>query len=189
MNKLIENLEENIIHQIYFVRGYKVMLDSDLAMLYGTSTMRLNEQVKRNLKRFPNDFMFRLTRLEFENLKSQFAISNSQIGENETDTVLLSQNAISKRGGRRSLPYVFTEHGTIMLASVLSTETAIDASIHIVRAFVKLREFLQINKDLARKIEELESKYDKQFQIVFEAIKQLISKENKPRKEIGYLAK
>ena len=87
------------------------------------------------------------------------------------------------------LPYVFTEHGTIMLATVLNSEIAIDASIQIVRAFVRLREFLQINKDLARKIEEMESKYDKQFQIVFEAIKQLISKENKPRKEIGYLAK
>lgn len=165
--------EEQLVHQIHFIRGRKVMLDSDLATIYGVSTMRLNEQVKRNLKRFPEDFMFQLTAEEHENLISHFAISSFQID-------------IKKWGGRRTLPYVFTEHGTIMLAAVLKSELAIMASIYVVRAFVKLREFLDANKVLAKKIEEMEAKYDEQFTIVFQAIRELIHKKNEPLPPIGF---
>jgi len=149
------------------------MLDKDLANIYGLTTMRLNEQVKRNLKRFPEDFMFQLTTEEWVDLISQNAISRQQ-------------NELNKWGGRRKLPYAFTEHGTIMLASVLNSERAVFASIYIVRAFVKLREFMEINKELSRKIEELEEKYDKQFSVVFQAIKELIHKKNEPLPPIGF---
>jgi hypothetical protein len=140
--------EENIVERIFFIRGHKVMIDSDLAHLYGVATGRLNEQVKRNSKRFPADFMFRLTKEEWENLKSQIALSSLQ------SKSLKSQNAISITtdtkadwGGRRKLPYVFTEHGTVMLASVLNSEIAVNASIYIVRAFIKLREILFSHKN------------------------------------------
>lgn len=169
MNKLTDHREEKIINQIYFIRGYNVMLDFDLALLYGVETRILNQAVKRQLNRFPSDFIFQLTKEEFSILKSQIVISSW--------------------GGRRKIPYAFTEHGTIMLANVLRSKSAIQASISVVRAFLQLRTLLETNKDLARKIEELESRYDQQFQVVFEAIKQLISKESKPRKEVGYLAK
>ena len=120
--------------------------------------------------------------LRVKNLRSQCASSDDEYYR------LRSQNVTLKRGQHvKYLPYAFTEHGTIMLATILNSEIAINASIYIVRAFVKLREFLQLNKDLAKKIEEMESKYDKQFQVVFEAIKQLIKKDNNPRKELGYL--
>ena len=169
----VEWSEENIVSRIFFLRGKKVMIDSDLADIYGVATMRLNEQVKRNLKRFPEDFMFQLTIQEWENLISHFAISSLKTNKNQW-------------GGRRKLPYAFTEHGTIMLASVLNSDRAIGASINIVRVFVKLREFLEINKELAKKIEELETKYDKQFMIVFQAIKALIQKKNEPLPPIGF---
>ncbi|MCK4361570.1 MAG: ORF6N domain-containing protein, partial [Bacteroidales bacterium] len=153
--------EENIVERIFFIRGHKVIIDSDLAHLYGVATGRLNEQVKRNSKRFPADFMFRLTKEEWENLKSQIALSSLQ------SKSLKSQNAISITtdtkadwGGRRKLPYVFTEHGTVMLASVLNSEIAVNASIYIVRAFIKLREILFSHKKLERKIEQIENKYD-----------------------------
>lgn len=160
---------EAIEQRILFIRGHKVMLDSHLAELYNVETFRLNEKVKRNIDRFPEDFMFQLNTQEWENLKSQFAISSW--------------------GGRRTLPYVFTEHGALMLASVLNSEIAIKASIQVVRTFTKLRELLSSNKELAAKINELEKKYDKQFQVVFEAIKQLIAKKNEPRKPIGFKIK
>ncbi|MCK4407165.1 MAG: ORF6N domain-containing protein [Bacteroidales bacterium] len=179
--------EENIVERIFFIRGHKVMIDSDLAHLYGVATGRLNEQVKRNSKRFPADFMFRLTKEEWENLKSQIALSSLQ------SKSLKSQNAISITtdtkadwGGRRKLPYVFTEHGTVMLASVLNSEIAVNASIYIVRAFIKLREILFSHKKLERKIEQIENKYDNQFKIIFETIKQLIQHKQTPRKPIGY---
>jgi hypothetical protein len=124
--------------RIYLIRGYRVMVDTDLAGLYDVSTIRLNEQVRRNRTRFPQDFMFQLSQEEAQSLRSQFAIS--KIG----------------RGGRRYLPYVFTEHGVAMLSSVLKSQRAVEMGIAIVRAFIKLREMLATHKDLAYKMEELE---------------------------------
>ena len=140
---------QKIENFIFWVRGEKVMLDSDLAKLYLVPTGRLNEQVKRNRKRFPSDFMFQLTEKEWE--------------------VLLSQNAIAKprRGGRRSPPYVFTEQGVAMLSSVINSDRAIEINIAVMRVFVKMRILLDENKELKAKIETMEEKYDKQFASVF----------------------
>jgi len=124
---------------IRIIRGQRVILDSDLAKIYGTSTMRLNEQVKRNQKRFPADFMFRLTKNEWDSLISQIAISKG-------------------RGGRRKLPYAFTEHGAVMAANVLNSERAVAMSVYVVRAFVKLREVLASTDELAKKLDALERK-------------------------------
>ncbi len=159
-----------IEQKILLIRGQKVMLDSDLAALYGVTTKRLNEQVRRNLRRFPADFMYQLSNEELESLRSHFATSSSW-------------------GGRRTRPYVFTEQGIAMLSSVLNSQRAIDVNIQIMRAFVKLREMMASHKDLARKLEELEKKYEGQFQIVFEAIRQLIEVEDKPKRKIGFIAK
>jgi len=147
-----------IERRIYLIRGQKVMLDFDLAELYGESTKRLNQQVTRNKKRFPEDFMFRLTKQEAESLRLQFATSN--IG----------------RGGRRYLPYVFTEQGVAMLSSVLNSEQAIEVNIAIMRAFVRLRQMLETNEELNRKfavvIRKL-STHDKYFRVVFDELKKL----------------
>lgn len=143
------------------------MIDADLAQMYGVSTKRLNEQVKRNLSRFPKDFMFKLT--EEEILRSQFATSSY--------------------GGRRYLPYVFTEPGVAMLSSVLNSNRAIKVNIEIIRTFIRLREYIQSNKEFAYKLNELESKVeknDKEIKSVFEAIRQLIREESKPKRKIGF---
>jgi len=145
---------EVIATKILIIRGKRVMLDTDLAVLYEVKTKRLNEQVSRNIKRFPVDFCFQLTNEEAVNLRSQIATSN--------------------RGGRRYLPYVFTQEGVAMLSSVLNSERAIMVNIQIMRAFAQLRRMLLTNQDLRRKIEGMEAKYDKQFAIVFQAIKQLL---------------
>ena len=142
------------------------MLDRDLAELYGVATKRLNEQVRRNIKRFPEDFMLQLTKKEFENLKSHFATS--------------------RWGGTRKLPYVFTEQGVAMLSSVLNSERAIQVNIQIMRAFTKMRKLLATHKELRHKIEQMEKKYDKQFRIVFEAIQQLLTEEKKAKRRIGF---
>ena len=155
---------ERIVHAILLMRGQRVILDSDLAKLYGVTTKRLNQQVRRNNDRFPPDFMFQLTAEVTEVLRSQFATSNQG------------------RGGRRYAPYVFTEHGAIMAASVLNSPRAIDVSVQVVRAFVKLREMLATHKDLARKLEELERKYDAQFKVVFDAIRQLMAPPPEPNR-------
>lgn len=155
---------EVIASKIVFVRGKKVMLDSDLAVLYEVKTKRLNEQVARNKKRFPEDFMFQLTEEEADFLRSHFATS--------------------KRGGRRYLPYVFTQEGVAMLSSVLNSERAIMVNIQIMRAFVKLRRMILTNQDLRRKIEAMEKKYDKQFAIVFQAIKRLIASPPEEKRRI-----
>ncbi|MEW5758619.1 MAG: ORF6N domain-containing protein [Candidatus Omnitrophota bacterium] len=158
---------EAIATKILIIRGKRVMLDSDLAVLYEVRTKRLNEQVARNKKRFPEDFMFQLT-------------------EEEAD-FLRSQNATSKRGGRRYFPYVFTQEGVAMLSSVLNSERAIMVNIQIMRAFAQLRRMLLTNVSLKRKIEEMERKYDKQFVIVFQAIKQLLEpSSDKERRIIGF---
>src|SRR5213596_1069380 len=156
---------------IYLLRGPRLMLDSHLAAIYGTSTMRLNEQFKRNCKRFPDDFAFVLTREEF--------------------THLISQNAISRsHGGRRKLPVVFTEHGAIMLASVLNSDIAVQASLRVVRAFVRLREMVAANAQLAAKLEELESRLDSHDEAIadlFAALKRLVEPPAPPkRREIGF---
>jgi hypothetical protein len=162
---------ELIERKILVIRGERVMLDADLAVLYGVDTKRLNEQVRRNKERFPEDFMFQLTDEEFNCLRSQFATSNNPAG----------------RGGRRHLPYVFTEHGAIMAASVLNTPLAVAASVQVVRAFVKLREMISTHKDLATKLENLEKKYDSQFKMVFDAIRQLMTPpESKKKRAIGF---
>lgn len=147
---------ELIERRILLVRGYKVMLDSDLAELYEVETKVLNQAVRRNLGRFPDDFMFELTVEEAESLRSQIVTSNTG------------------RGGRRYNPYVFTEHGVAMLSSVLRSERAVQVNIAIMRAFSRLRELLATHADLARKLEELEGKYDRQFKVVFDAIRELM---------------
>ena len=158
--------EDIIEDMICFIRGQKVMLDSDLADLYGVSTTRLNEQVKRNIKRFPEDFMFQLTKEEFEILKSQFATSSW--------------------GGRRKLPLVFTEQGVAMLSGVLNSDRAIQVNIAIMRTFTKLRRMISVHKDLKRKIENIEKKYDEKFQVVFTVLKKLLDPPEKPKKKIGF---
>ena len=165
-------LQKTIEKKILLIRGKKVMLDRDLALLYEVPTKRLNEQVKRNIKRFPPDFMLQLTKKEFENLKSHFATSSW--------------------GGTRKLPMVFTEQGVAMLSTVLNSERAIMVNIQIMRTFTKLRELFATHKDLQRKIETLEGKYkqhDKQFKVVFEAIRQLLEPPpvpEKPKGKIGF---
>ncbi len=158
--------------RILFIRGQKVMLDRDLAELYGVATRVLNQAVKRNLERFPKDFMFQLTKEETQFLRSQFVISNQS------------------RGGRRYLPYAFTEHGAVMLASVLNSETAINASIQVVRAFVRLRSLLAAHKELAKKLESFEKKTDTKFKVVFDLIaKYLKPEQNNSKKRIGFETK
>jgi hypothetical protein len=165
---------EHVVSRIFLVRGQKIMLDADLAELYGVPTGRLNEQVKRNIDRFPPDFMFQLNAREHDSLRSQFAISKETLG----------------RGGRRYLPYVFTEHGAIMAASVLDSERAVQVSIYVVRAFVQLREMLSSNKALARKLNELERKlttHDHAITELIEAIRQLMTPpEPKKKRSIGF---
>jgi len=160
------------------------MLDSDLAELYEVPTKRLNEQVRRNLKRFPEDFMFQLTAEEAESLRSQIVTLKPTSQKPDS---LRSQFATSKaRGGRRYLPYVFTEQGVAMLSSVLNSERAIEANIVIMRAFVRLREMMLSNDELNRKINALEQKYDENFKVVFTALRKLIAAPEKPRREIGF---
>jgi hypothetical protein len=156
---------------IYLIRGQRVMFDSDLAAIYGVTTKRLNEQVRRNISRFPEDFAFQLTAEELTNLKSQIATS-------------------SFHGGRRYRPWVFTEHGAIMLASVLNSDIAVQASVRVVRAFVRLREMVAGNAQLAAKLEELERRLDSHDEAIvhlFAALKQLLEPPEPPkRREIGF---
>ena len=157
--------------RILLIRAHRVMLDSDLAQLYGVTTKGLNEQVKRNKRRFPADFMFPLTLAENRTLRSQFATSNHA------------------RGGRRHRPYAFTEHGAVMLAGVLNSAVAVQASIQVVRAFVKLREFLGTQHKLALKLLELEKRlgqHDHEITALFQAIRQLMQPPAKPAKRIDF---
>jgi hypothetical protein len=159
-------LQQRIERCILLVRGHKVMLDADLADLYGVTTKRLNEQVKRNLARFPPDFMFQLTAEEATTLRSQIATSNG-------------------RGGRRYAPYVFTEHGAIMAANVLNSERAVEVCIYVVRTFIALRQYAASHQVFARRLAEMEKKYDHQFKVVFDAIRQMMVPPKKPAK-IGF---
>jgi len=157
--------------RILFLRHQRVILDSDIAELYDVPVKRLNEQVKRNQERFPSDFMFQLTAKERDALRSQFATSNKN------------------RGGRRYTPYAFTEHGAIMAATVLNSERAVQMSVFVVRAFVRLRELLATNRRLAGKIDELENRldtHDSTIQDLIEAIRELMTPEEAPRVRIGF---
>jgi len=160
----VKNIERVVVR----FRGHNVMLDSDLAALYEVDVKVLNQSVRRNSGRFPADFMFRLTDREAESLRSQ--IVTSKIG----------------RGGRRTLPYAFTEQGVAMLTGVLRSARAIRVNIQIMRAFVRLRLMLESNAQLAKKLDELEGRYDSQFRIVFDAIRQLMAPPLSSRKRIGF---
>ena len=159
-----------IVQAIRLVRGERVMFDTDLADLYGVTTRELVQAVKRNLDRFPEDFMFQLTADEFTALRSQIVISNVRTG----------------RGGRRYPPYAFTEHGIAMLSSVLRSPRAVQVNIETMRAFIHLRRLLASNAELARRLDELETKYDAQFRVVFDAIRQLMAPPAKARRSIGF---
>ncbi|MBI2092612.1 MAG: ORF6N domain-containing protein [Deltaproteobacteria bacterium] len=156
---------ERIEQHILLIRGQKVMLDNDLAELYGVATKVLVQAIKRNLERFPEDFMFQLNYQEVAILRSQFVTSRLH-------------------GGRRYLPYAFTEQGVAMLSSVLNSKRAVHVNIEIMRAFVRLREILATHKELAHKLNELESKYDDQFKIVFEAIRRLMLPQQLRRRSV-----
>ena len=182
-----------IERRIYLIRGQKVMIDFDLAELYGVTTSRLNEQVTRNRKRFPKDFMFRLTKKEAEVLRSQFVISSpdlrSQFAISRSD--MRSQFATSKtgHGGRRYLPYAFTEQGVAMLSSVLNSEQAIEVNIAIMRAFVRLRQMLETNEELNRRFAAVIRKlstHDKYFRVVFDELKKLTEKPLSSGRQIGF---
>jgi len=170
---------EQIERLILLIRGQKVMLDADLAELYRVETRILIRNVKRNIERFPQHFMFQLTTEEFDALKFQFGSSN-----------LRSQFGISSSswGGRRYPPYAFTEQGVAMLSSVLHSKRAIQVNIQIMDTFVRLRQMLASHADLARKLEALEKKYDKQFKIVFDAIRDLMTPPEPKKRPIGFLA-
>ena len=160
---------EQIERRILVIRGQKVMLDSDLARLYGVTTKRLNEQVKRNRNRFPADFMFHLSR-------------------QERAEVVANCDHLQKLKYSPVMPYAFTEHGAVMLASILNSQIAIQASIQIVRAFLRLREILGEHKELARRLDELERKYDAQFKVIFDAIRGLMAPPTTARRRIGFTA-
>ena len=162
---------ERIEKSILLIRGQKVMLDRDLADLYGVETRVLKQAVRRNITRFPSDFMFELTKEEFENWRSQFVISNRD------------------KMGLRYRPMAFIEQGVAMISSVLNSKRAIEVNILIMPAFVRIREMVSSHKDLLRKVEEMEKKYDHQFQMVFEAIKQLMGEPEKPKRQIGFEVK
>src|SRR5437588_6287718 len=175
-----------IERRIYFIRGQNVMLDSDLAQLYDVQTKALNLAVKRNASRFPGDFMFRLTEKEAENLRSHFATSNVPTAQRKSRLRFQTETSNVGRGGRRYLPYVFTEQGVAMLSSVLRSERAVEVNIAIMRTFVRLREMLLSNADLARKLNALEQKYDAQFRVVFDAIRELMTPAEPQRRQIGF---
>jgi phage regulator Rha-like protein len=159
---------ERIERTILFIRGQKVMLDADLADLYGVSTKVLNQAVKRNKERFPNEFMFQLT-------------------QHEKEEVVTNCDHLKKLRFSHVLPFAFTEHGAVMLATVLNSAIAVQTSIQVVKAFIKLRVILATHKDLARKIEDMERKYDVQFRVVFDAIRELMRQPEPGKKKIGFM--
>ena len=175
MNRIVELKEETVVSKIYIIRGIKVLLDRDLAILYGIETKVLKQSVRRNLKRFPEDFMFILSESELKNWRSQFVTSNSD-----------------KKGLRYS-PMAFTEQGVAMLSSVLNSDRAIEVNIAIMRAFVKMRSLVYSNMELKDKLKEMEritndkfKENDKKIKLIFEAIKSLIIKETAPKLKIGF---
>jgi phage regulator Rha-like protein len=176
MAKAISTLtDENIISKIYLIRESKVMIDRDLAELYGVETKQLKRQVKRNIERFPEDFMFELSPEEFQNWRSRFGTSTQ-----------------ADKMGLRYAPYVFTEQGVAMLSSVLNSKTAITVNIQIIRIFTKMREMILNHKDILLKLEQLERKvtgHDEDIQLIFQYLKQLLSPPVQPRQRIGFRTK
>jgi hypothetical protein len=170
LKKAIVASVENISQIILTIRGQKVILAADLAKVYGVTTKRLNQQIKRNRVRFPEDFMF-------------------QLSAEEKYEVVANCNHLSRLKFSPTLPYAFTEHGAIMAASVLNSERAIETSIFVVRAFVQLRQMLAAHKDLERRLDALEGRYDEQFKVVFDAIRALMKHPEKPKKKIGFEVK
>jgi len=167
--------DEQVIDKIYLIRGQKVMLDRDLAELYGVGTRNLNLAVKRNKKRFPADFMFQLTKAEFDSLMFQFETSKNQ-----------------GRGGTRKLPYVFNEQGMSMLSGVLNSETAIRVHIQIIRVFAKMKQLLLTHKDILLQLEKIEKKlsgHDEEIALIFQYLKQLLNPPQPPRRRIGFKTK
>ena len=172
---------ENVAQLVLFIRGEKVLLDADLAMLYGVTTKALNQAVKRNSQRFPSDFMFQLTKAEHDNMRSRIVTTSQR------KSLSRSQNVTLKRGQNvKYLPYAFTEQRVAMLSSVLRSSRAVQVNIAIMRTFVQLRRLMDSNADLASKIESLEKKYDEKFATVFAAIKQLIAPTEPAKKRIGF---
>jgi len=159
---------ENIPQRILTIRGHRVMLDVDLAELYDVPTKSLNQAIRRNMDRFPEDFMFQLTEAEFADLRSQFVTSKK------------------KRGGRRYMPYVFTEQGVAMLSGVLNSDRAVQVNIAIMRAFVRMRETMASHRELAQRLNTLEKTYDAHFRVVFDAIRALMEPPKRPRRRIGF---
>jgi hypothetical protein len=180
MKERITITDSTILDRIYLIRGIRVMMDRDLAELYGVETKVLNQAVKRNINRFPHDFMFQLDELELHNWKSQFVTSNYHRG----------------KMGLRKLPFVFTELGVAMLSSVLRSDIAIEVNIQIVRIFSRMHEYFLTHKDVLIKLEQLENqllkdnevlrKHDSEIQFIFETLKRLINPPDKPRKQIGF---
>tara|TARA_R110000868_G_scaffold256510_1_gene513231 strand:+ start:479 stop:1006 length:528 start_codon:yes stop_codon:yes gene_type:complete len=171
MKKRVSIPDEAIFNKIYEIRGEKVMLDRDLAELYGVETKRLKEQVRRNIERFPEDFMFELTKDELEDWRSQFATSNREVM------------------GLRVAPFVFTEHGVLMLSSVLNSNEAIKVNIRIVRIYTRMKELLLTHKDLIAEMENIRRKVDGQdekIEQIFSYLQQFVRKQETPRKQIGY---
>jgi len=159
-------------HKIYFLRKTRVMLDSDLASLYGVTTFNLNKAVRRNIRRFPKDFMFRVTASELDSLIFQTGISKKK-----------------GRGGSRYLPHAFTEHGVAMLSSVLHSDRAVQVNIAIMRAFLQLRAMLATHEDLRRKITDMEKRYDSKFHAVFATLRQMLEVPISPKRQIGFHAR
>jgi hypothetical protein len=172
MGKIIRITDDILLDRIYFIRDQKVMLDRDLAELYGVDTRILNQAVRRNIKRFPEDFMFQLTEEELENLRSQIVTSSW--------------------GGIRYMPFAFTEQGVAMLSSVLNSERAIQVNIQIMRLYTRMRSLLHNHKDLLLKIEKIENKvssHDEHIKVLFDYLKKLLQDEAKPRKQVGFKIK
>ncbi len=178
---------ENVAPLVRLIRGEKVLLDADLAGLYGVATKVLNQAVKRNAERFPEDFMFQLTPEESEAMRSQIVTASSRAGGNWSQSVTSSR----KHRGATYRPYAFTEQGVAMLSSVLRSPRAVEVNIAIMRTFVQLRRLMDSNRDLARRIEALERRYDEQFASVFDAIKRLVAEDEgrkaRPKRRIGFL--
>ena len=162
-----------IHHKIYTLRGKQIMLDEDLATLYGVTTKRLNEQVKRNYERFPDDFMFQLTEEEYQSLRSQFA--TLEIGRGKNLRSQFATSSLEMHGGRRYMPYAFTENGVYMLSAVLKSKVAIEVSIEIMRTFTKLREFSLHYNALAKRLIEMEQKNNKEFRKIYALLDELMA--------------
>jgi uncharacterized protein involved in type VI secretion and phage assembly len=179
-----------IASRIIILRDERVLLDADLAALYGVTTKAINQAVKRNSARFPDDFAFQLNAEEAANLRSQIVTSRYQRVDSNRDILNRSQTVTGSQRHRdpRFRPWVFTEHGALMAANVLRSERAVQTSVHVVRAFVRLRQMITTNKELARRLDELEARYDRQFKAVFDAIRELMAPPEPPKKRrIGFV--